>query len=127
VRNVEHRAALAREAAAERRIGELLGVARRIGDLRDALRLQAGGTDGQALQAAAEMRSRLGRAEGDLAQPISQAEYCHAEAFAARLQAQVREDCAGRLRDKTAAGERSAAALREEAARPFRPIRKKLG
>jgi hypothetical protein len=120
VRAIEHRVAAARQAAAERRIADLLGIAGRIGSLRSSLCVSEGATGGQALRAMTEMLQRLGRAEADLAQPIVQAEAHHRQAFAVRLEARSREDGAERLRDKVAAGEAGAIALREASNRIFR-------
>lgn len=121
VRAIEHRVAAARLAVAERRIAELLGVVSRIGSLRASLRTRLGTTDGQSLRSMSEMLLRLGRAEIDLAQPISRAEAHHQRASAVRLAARSREDGAERFRDKAVAGEESATALREDANRIFRP------
>ncbi|GAA3894281.1 hypothetical protein GCM10022276_11840 [Sphingomonas limnosediminicola] len=126
VRVVEHRVAAAREAAAERRIAELLGVARRIGDLRASLRPALGSSHGQSLHAMSEMHERLGRAEGDLSHPISAAEARHEQAWAARLAAGTRKDGTERLRDRAAAGEERGQSLRDDANRPTR-IRRKRG
>lgn len=125
VRSVEHRAAAARQAAAERHIVELLGVASRLGDLRDSLRPELGPSDGQSLHAMAEMEGRLRRAAGALAQPISLAEAHHEQASLARLVARTREDGAERLRDKACAKEVIAATLREDANRPPRSIKRR--
>lgn len=117
VRAIEHRVAATRQAAAERRIGELLGIASRLSTLRSGLRIGEGSTDGQALKAMSEMLIRLRRAERELARPISQAEAHHQHASAVRLAARSREDGAERLRDKAAIAEESAAALREDSNR----------
>jgi len=127
VRVVEHRVAAAREAVAERRIIELLGVARRIGDLRASLRPVLGPSEGQSLHAMTEMHDRLGRAEGDLAQPISAAEAHHEQAWAARLAARSREDGTERLRGRAAAGEERVQSLRADANRPARTTRRRRG
>jgi hypothetical protein len=126
VRTVEHRVATARAAAAEKRIGDLLGVAQRIADLRTSLRPDVGVTNGQALNAMAEMKMRLERAEGDLVRPIRQAEAHRDQATLARLLARTREDGAGRLRDKTAIGEEKAATLRAQAGNPFYPMKRRF-
>jgi Holliday junction resolvasome RuvABC ATP-dependent DNA helicase subunit len=125
VRSVEHRVAAARQAAAEQRVVQLVGVARRLGDLRDSLRPKPGFSDGQSLHAMAEMEERLRRAAGELEQPLSHAEAHHEQATLARLVARTREDGAERLRDKSAYREESAAMLREEAVRPPRITRRK--
>jgi hypothetical protein len=125
VRSIEHRLAAAREAAAERRIAELLGVARRISDLRASLRPHAGPSGGQSLQATGEMQLRLERAENDLQQPIRQAEARHEQAWTERMLARSREDGAGRLCEKATAGEERATQLREDANRPFRAARRR--
>ncbi|HET8749858.1 MAG TPA: hypothetical protein VFM42_03865 [Sphingomicrobium sp.] len=125
VRSVEHQVAAADQVAAERRIVELLGVARRLGELRSNLRPRLGLTSGQSMQAMGEMQNRLSQAEAELARPIRQAEANHEQASAARLVARAREDGAGRLRDKAAAGEESAATLREDSNRPFRPMKRR--
>jgi hypothetical protein len=118
VRSAEHRAALAREAAAKLRIAQLLGVARRVDDLRASLRPAQGPCDGQSLHAMLEMQQRLGRAETDLARPIGIAEGRLEQASAARLIARRREDGAERLHDRAAAGEQRNEELREAANRP---------
>jgi hypothetical protein len=120
VRSVEHRVAACEMVAAEKRIGDLLGVVRRIGDLRTSLRPGPGATSGQALSAMAEMAARLERAEGDLVHPIRQASHHLDQATAARLIARSREDGIGRLRESALAREESAATLRADANRPFR-------
>jgi len=127
VRSIEHRVAAAREAAAERRIVDLLGVARRLGDLRLSLRPSPGPSDGQSLHAMSEMEDRLRRAAVELAQPISLAEAHHEQASLARLMARTREDGAERLRDKAAAREVSTATLREDANRPSRVTKRRRG
>lgn len=127
VRAAEHRIAAARQIAAERRIGELLGVARRIGILRSSLRPGMGLADGQSLHAMSEMHERLGRAERDLAQPISMAENDHARASAVRLAASAREDGAERLRERAAAGEGYTSTLREDANRPAPLTKRRRG
>ena len=126
VRSVEHRVAAAQMIAAERRIGELLGVARRIGDLRTSLRPELGSTNGQILQAMCDMQRRLLRAEGDLLHPIRQAAANRDQATAERLIARSKEDGAGRLRDKAATRHEAAAALRSQADQPFRHIKRRL-
>jgi hypothetical protein len=120
IRSIEHRVAAVRQAAAERRIAELLGIASRLSSLRSGLRTSEGATDGQSLKAMSEMLLRLRRAEGDLARPISQAEAHHQHAFAARLAARSREDGAERLRGKAAEAEDGIAALREDSSRVVR-------
>jgi hypothetical protein len=120
VRTIEHRVAAARQAAAERRIAELIGIASRLSTLRSGLRIGEGATDGQALKAISEMLLRLRRAEGDLARPIIQAEAHHRHAFAVRLAARGREDGAERIRDKASAAEEGNAALREGSIRILR-------
>lgn len=120
VRAIEHHVAAARQAAAERRVVELLGVARRIEDLRASLCPSEGPMDGQTLRAMSEMQLRLGRAEGDLRLPIRQAEASHEQAWSDRLAARTREDGAGRLRDRAALGEEKAAQVREDAGRIYR-------
>lgn len=127
VRSIEHQVAAASQAAAERRVAELLGVASRLGDLRSSLRSEPGPTDGQSLHAMAEMSDRLRRAAADLAQPISAAEARHEEALSARLQARTREDGAGRLRDRAAASEMGEATLREDANRAPRLTKRRRG
>lgn len=127
IRSVEHRVAAAQMEAAERRVGELFGVARRIGDLRTSLRASPGKTTGQALNAMAEMEGRLATAESRLAQPIRQAALHRDQATAARLVARCREDGADRLREKAASTEESAAMLRADANRPFRRAQRRLG
>ncbi|RST31566.1 hypothetical protein HMF7854_12495 [Sphingomonas ginkgonis] len=125
VRAVEHRVATVRQLAAERRIAELLGVARRLEDLRAGLDPVVGTSSGQSLRAMAEMKARLVRAERELSHPIRDAEAHHEQAAAARLAARTREDGAERLRDKAAAGEESAAALRADADRPARFVKRR--
>lgn len=120
VREVEHRVAAARQAAAERRVTDLLEVARRIDALRSSLGTSQGESDGQSLKAMSEMLSRLGKAEGDLARPIGEAEAIRERASLMRLAARTREDGAGRLREKTAAREAGAATVREDAERIHR-------
>lgn len=117
VRAIEHRVAATRQAAAERRITELLGIASRLSTLRSGLGMSEGATDGQTLNSMSEMIQRLRRAERDLARPISQAEAHHQHVFAVCLAARSREDGAERLRDKAAAAEEAAAALREGSSR----------
>ena len=126
VRSVEHRVAAARMIAAERRVGELLGVARRIGDLRTSLRPELGTTNGQILQATADMQRRLERAEGDLEHPIRQAAAKRDLATAERMVARTKEDGASRLRDKAVTRQEAAATLRLQADQPFRQIKRRL-
>ena len=126
VRSVEHSVAAARMAAADRRVGELLGVARRIGDLRTSLRPELGSTNGQILQAMADMQRRLERAECDLAHPIRQAADKRDQASADRLLARTKEDGASRLRDKAVVRQEAAAVLRSQADQPFRQIKRRL-
>lgn len=126
VRAIEHRVAAARMIAADRRVGELLGVDRRIGDLRLSLRPRSGGTSGQVLQAMTEMEARLERAQGDLVQPIRQASAQRDQATAARLIARGREDGIERLRHNAAVREESSEALRADAVRPFRQVRRRF-
>ena len=127
VRSIEHRVAASRQAVAERRVVELLGVARRLGDLRESLRPVPGPVSGQALHAMSEMEDRLRRAAGDLAQPISLAEAHHEQASIARIWARTREDGAERLRDKAEAKEVGARTLREDANRPQRFNKRRRG
>lgn len=126
VRSVEHRVAVACAVTAERRIGDLLGVAQRIADLRGSLRPSLGATNGQVLNAMAEMKARLERAEGDLARPIRQAAAHRDQATVARLLARSREDGAGRLRDKAASAEEKTATLRDQADNPFHQVKRRL-
>ena len=120
VREIEHRVAAARHAAAERRVADLLEVARRIEMLRSSLGTSQGESDGQSLKAMSELLSRLGKAEGDLARPIGEAEAIRERASVVRLAARTREDGAGRLREKAAAREAGAATVREDAERIHR-------
>lgn len=126
VRSVEHRVAAARLVSAEKRIGDLLGVAQRIADLRSGLRPGLGSTCGQLLNAMAEMKTRLERAESDLAHPIRQAAVHRDQATAARLLARSREDGAERLHDKALACEESAAVLRGQANNPFQQRKRRF-
>ncbi len=120
VRALEHRLAAVRQTAAEKRIMDLLGVARRLGDLRANLINSVGPTSGASLQAVSELQGRLGRAESELSQPIKMAELHAEEATSARLRARSREDGAQRLRERDAAKEGYAQAIRADANRPFR-------
>jgi hypothetical protein len=120
VREIEHRVAAARQAAAERRVADLHEVARRIGMLRSSLGTSEGEIDGQSLKAMSEMVSRLGKAEGDLSRPIGEAEAIRERASVVRLAARTREDGASRLQEKAAAREAGAATVREDAERIHR-------
>lgn len=126
VRAIEHRIAAARNAEAERRSAELVGVATRLANLRHGLCPQPGSADGQTLQAMAEMAQRLDRAEGELVQPMQQADAHQQRTWLARLAARAREESSVRLRDRAAATEQYAAMVRADAARPFsaRPRRR---
>lgn len=120
VRALEHRLAAVRQSAAEKRVMDLLGVAKRLGDLRSNLTNSVGRASGASLQAVSELQERLGRAEGDLAQPIKMAEHHAENATSARLHARSREDGAQRLRERDEAKEGYAQAIRADANRPFR-------
>ena len=120
VRALEHRLAAVRQTAAEKRIVDLLGVARRLGDLRSSLAHSVGETCGATLQATSELQGRLTRAEGELSQPIKMAEHSAEQATSARLRARSREDGAQRLQERDAAKENYALAMRTDANRPFR-------
>lgn len=123
VRVIEHRVATARQAAAEQRVAELLGVARRLDDLRASLAPTEGGTTGAMLQARNELRSRLGRAEYEMRNPIRRAEDDHQQASSSRLLARAREEGAERLRSKAATAEEYFVATRLDANRPFRSLK----
>lgn len=120
VRTIEHRVAAAKQSAAEQRVASLLGVARRLDDLRASLRTREGVTLGASLQAKEELRGRLARAERDLAGPIRSAEDQHQDASALRLLAKAREEGAERLRNKAISTEEHLQAIRQDASRPFR-------
>jgi hypothetical protein len=123
VRVIEHRVAAARQSAAEQRVTELLGVARRLDDLRASLSPTEGATTGAMLQSKNELRSRLGRAETELQNPIRRAEDDHQQASSSRLLARAREEGAERLRNKAASAEDHLMATRLDANRPFRSLK----
>jgi len=120
VRTIEHRIATMKQTLAEQRLVELVGVARRLEDLRGSLAPRHGRVDGASLQAMGELSNRLGRAEAELNTPIRRAETAQEEATSLRLRARAREEGAEKLRGRAARMEEQQTALRHDANRPFR-------
>jgi len=120
VRTIEHRIAAMKQTLAEQRFCELVGVARRLEDLRASLAPRAGPIDGGSFQAMGELRNRLGRAEAELSTPIRRAGTAQEEAASLRLRARAREEGAEKLRGRAARMEEQQTALRLDANRPFR-------
>lgn len=120
VRTIEHRIATMKQTSAEQRLLELVGVARRLEDLRASLAPRPGRADGASLQAMGELSNRLGRAEAELNTPIRRAETAQEEATSMRLRARAREEGAEKLRGQAARTEEQQSALRQDANRPFR-------
>lgn len=125
VRAIEHRAAAARQSAADKKIADLLGVARRLGDLRDSLIPTMGPSAGAALQAMNELQSRLADAESSLAQPIRHARELREHAWSVRIAAHGRELGADRLHSKARAQEEYHSALRQDANRPGKAVKER--